>query len=119
MWIMASVGLVGPFMTAYDTEGEKQIVKGIFWEMVKRMGRGAYKNRRTGLHLVCSQGKRGGKISKGLPTGNGRIIQTAAEGGVACEYIAAPRHRWDRSGQSHKGGDRRASSGSGTDEVLQ
>lgn len=34
---MATVGLVGPFMTSYDTEGEMQIIKGIFDELVIRM----------------------------------------------------------------------------------
>ena len=34
---MATVGLVGPFMTSYDTEGKEQIVKGIFMELVRRM----------------------------------------------------------------------------------
>jgi hypothetical protein len=34
---MATVGLVGPFMTSYDTEGSEQIVMGIFQELVARM----------------------------------------------------------------------------------
>ncbi|HUV06724.1 MAG TPA: FAD-dependent oxidoreductase [Spirochaetia bacterium] len=34
---MATVGLVGPFMTSYDTEGKEQIVKGVFEELVQRM----------------------------------------------------------------------------------
>ena len=34
---MATVGLVGPFMTAYDTDGKEQIVKGVFDELVNRM----------------------------------------------------------------------------------
>jgi hypothetical protein len=34
---MATVGLVGPFMTSFDTEGKEQIVKGIFMELVRRM----------------------------------------------------------------------------------
>ncbi|MBD3306196.1 FAD-dependent oxidoreductase [candidate division KSB3 bacterium] len=34
---MATVGLVGPFMTSYDTQGKEQIVKGIFEELVSRM----------------------------------------------------------------------------------
>jgi hypothetical protein len=34
---MATVGLVGPFMTAFDVEGKEQIVKGIFDELVNRM----------------------------------------------------------------------------------
>ena len=34
---MATVGLVGPFMTSFDTEGKEQIVKGIFEEMVQKM----------------------------------------------------------------------------------
>ncbi len=34
---MATVGLVGPFMTSYDTEGKEQIVKGVFSELVGRM----------------------------------------------------------------------------------
>ena len=34
---MATVGLVGPFMTSYDTKGQEQIVKGIFQELVTRM----------------------------------------------------------------------------------
>ena len=34
---MATVGLVGPFMTSYDTEGTEQIVKGIFQELIQRM----------------------------------------------------------------------------------
>ncbi len=34
---MATVGLVGPFMTAFDTAGREQIVKGIFDELVNRM----------------------------------------------------------------------------------
>ena len=34
---MATVGLVGPFMTSYDTKGQEQIIKGIFQELVTRM----------------------------------------------------------------------------------
>ena len=30
----ATVGLVGPFMTSYDTEGKEQIVGGIFRKIV-------------------------------------------------------------------------------------
>ena len=33
----ATNGLVGPFMTAYDARSEKQIIKGIFQEIVDRM----------------------------------------------------------------------------------
>ena len=34
---MATNGLVGPFMTCYDIPGEKQIIVGMFEEMVQRM----------------------------------------------------------------------------------
>ena len=34
---MATNGLVGPFMTVYDAKSEKQIIKGIFEEIVDRM----------------------------------------------------------------------------------
>ena len=34
---MATRGLVGPFMTCYDAEGENMIIKGIFEEIVDRM----------------------------------------------------------------------------------
>lgn len=34
---MATNGLVGPFMTSFDIPGEKQIILGIFEEMVQRM----------------------------------------------------------------------------------
>lgn len=34
---MATQGLVGPFMTCYDSEGENMIIKGIFEEIVCRM----------------------------------------------------------------------------------
>ena len=34
---MATRGLVGPFMTCYDTRGEKQIIKGLFEEIVQRL----------------------------------------------------------------------------------
>ena len=34
---MATQGLVGPFMTCYDTTGEVQLIKGIFDEIVRRM----------------------------------------------------------------------------------
>jgi len=33
----ATNGLVGPFMTCYDPKGERQLVKGIFDEMIRRM----------------------------------------------------------------------------------
>ena len=33
----ATRGLVGPFMTCYDSKGEKQIIKGFFEEFVQRM----------------------------------------------------------------------------------
>ena len=33
----ATNGLVGPFMTVYDAKSEKQIIKGIFEEIVDRM----------------------------------------------------------------------------------
>lgn len=34
---MATLGLVAPFMTCYDTTGEQMIIKGIFEEIVERM----------------------------------------------------------------------------------
>lgn len=34
---MATAGLVGPFMTSYDTDGKKQIIVGFFDEFVRRM----------------------------------------------------------------------------------
>ncbi len=34
---MATAGLVGPFMTSYDPNGEKQIIKGFYEEFVRRM----------------------------------------------------------------------------------
>ncbi|MBE6701227.1 MAG: FAD-dependent oxidoreductase [Ruminococcaceae bacterium] len=34
---MATMGLVGPFMTCYDAKGEKMIIRGIFEEIVNRM----------------------------------------------------------------------------------
>lgn len=34
---MATQGLVGPFMTCYDKNGEKQIIKGLFEEIVEQM----------------------------------------------------------------------------------
>ena len=34
---MATRGLVGPFMTCYDTTGEQMIIKGLFEEIVDRM----------------------------------------------------------------------------------
>ncbi|MCI9107102.1 MAG: FAD-dependent oxidoreductase [Lachnospiraceae bacterium] len=34
---MATIGLVGPFMTCYDAQGKKQIIKGVFEELVERM----------------------------------------------------------------------------------
>jgi len=34
---MATRGLVGPFMTCYDKTGEKQIIKGLFEEIVERL----------------------------------------------------------------------------------
>lgn len=34
---MATIGLVGPFMTCYSLDGKDQIVKGIFDEVVRRM----------------------------------------------------------------------------------
>ena len=33
---MATAGLVGPFMTCYDSKGEKMIIKGLFEEIVDR-----------------------------------------------------------------------------------
>lgn len=33
----ATNGLVGPFMTCFDPKGERQLVKGIFDEMIRRM----------------------------------------------------------------------------------
>ena len=33
---MATTGLVGPFMTCYDDDGQEQIVKGIFDELCLR-----------------------------------------------------------------------------------
>lgn len=58
---MATNGLVGPFMTVYDAKSEKQIIKGIFEEMVQRMIRigGAIhpdevrsKTSRAGFYLI-------------------------------------------------------------------
>ena len=34
---MATRGLVGPFMTCYDADGENMIIRGIFEEIVNRM----------------------------------------------------------------------------------
>ncbi|QQO11029.1 FAD-dependent oxidoreductase [Breznakiella homolactica] len=34
---MATAGLVGPFMTSYDNTGTRQVIKGIFDELVSRM----------------------------------------------------------------------------------
>ena len=34
---MATTGMVGPFMTCYDPKAERQVIKGIFDEMVRRM----------------------------------------------------------------------------------
>ncbi len=34
---MATMGLVGPFMTSYDSTGNEQIIKGVFQELVERM----------------------------------------------------------------------------------
>lgn len=34
---MATIGLIGPFMTCYSSDGKDQIVKGIFDEVVRRM----------------------------------------------------------------------------------
>lgn len=34
---MATVGLVGPFMTCFDPEGNRQIIKGVFEEFVQKM----------------------------------------------------------------------------------
>lgn len=36
---MATTGLVGPFMTSFDAQGKRQIIKGIFEEFVCRMER--------------------------------------------------------------------------------
>ncbi len=36
---MATIGLVGPFMSCYSADGKDQIVKGIFDEVVRRMER--------------------------------------------------------------------------------
>lgn len=33
----ATKGLVGPFMTCYDAKGEKQIIKGLFSELIERL----------------------------------------------------------------------------------
>ena len=35
---MATLGLVAPFMTCYDTKGEQMIIRGLFEEVVDRMG---------------------------------------------------------------------------------
>ena len=34
---MGTAGLVGPFMTCYDPAGERQVIKGIYDEFVRRM----------------------------------------------------------------------------------
>lgn len=34
---MATAGLVGPFMTSYDSRGEVQIIRGLFEELVRKM----------------------------------------------------------------------------------
>jgi glycine/D-amino acid oxidase-like deaminating enzyme len=34
---MATAGLVGPFMTSYDADGEQQIIRGIFDELVREL----------------------------------------------------------------------------------
>lgn len=34
---MATAGLVGPFMTCYDPEGKRQVIKGVFEEFVQRL----------------------------------------------------------------------------------
>ena len=46
----ATNGLVGPFMTCFDPKGEKQLIKGIFDEMILRMERrgGAIHPSKTG-----------------------------------------------------------------------
>src|SRR5690554_4391595 len=45
---MATAGLVGPFMTSYNTTGQKQIVKGIFEEIIQRLGSNAVHPSRVG-----------------------------------------------------------------------
>lgn len=34
---MATIGLVGPFMTSFDKNGERQIIQGVFDDLVRRM----------------------------------------------------------------------------------
>jgi flavin-dependent dehydrogenase len=34
---MATMGLVGPFMTSFDSSGKTQIIRGVFEELVRRM----------------------------------------------------------------------------------
>ena len=34
---MATAGLIGPFMTCFDPEGDRQVIKGVFEEFVQRM----------------------------------------------------------------------------------
>ena len=34
----ATAGLVGPFMTSYDPEGERQVIRGIYEEVLQRLG---------------------------------------------------------------------------------
>ncbi len=34
---MATAGLIGPFMTCFDPEGKRQVIKGVFEEFVQRM----------------------------------------------------------------------------------
>ena len=34
---MATKGMVGPFMTCYDSKGENMIIRGLFEEIVNRM----------------------------------------------------------------------------------
>ena len=50
---MATRGMVGPFMTSYDRNGENMIIRGLFEEIVLRMEERGY-----ALHLLECPGPR-------------------------------------------------------------
>ncbi len=70
---MATAGLVGPFMTCYDAKGERQIIRGIFEEIVDRLVK-------RGFAIHPSQVMGGTAFTSWIKIGHDHVTPFEAEG---------------------------------------